>query len=58
MDVKLAARLPAVSRGDDRPKDPAEAVHPTMPQAALDATQPDFVLPLAGLRSLLHTVVR
>ena len=39
-------------------QDPAEAAHATMPQAALDAAQPDFVLPLAGLRSLLHTVVR
>ena len=39
-------------------QDPAEAAHPVMPQAALDAAQPDFVLPLAGLRSLLHTVVR
>jgi two-component system chemotaxis response regulator CheB len=39
-------------------QDPAEAAHATMPQAALDATGPDFVLPLAGLRALLHTVVR
>jgi two-component system chemotaxis response regulator CheB len=39
-------------------QDPAEAAHATMPQAALDAAEPDFVLPLAGLRSLLHTVVR
>ena len=39
-------------------QDPAEAAHPTMPQAAIDAADPDFVLPLAGLRSLLHTVLR
>ena len=39
-------------------QDPAEAAHPTMPQAAIKAAAPDFVLPLAGLRSLLHTVVR
>lgn len=39
-------------------QDPAEAAHPTMPQAALAAAGPDFVLPLAGLRRLLHTVVR
>ena len=39
-------------------QDPAEAAHPTMPQAALRLAEPDFVLPLAGLRALLHTVVR
>ncbi|HET8745794.1 MAG TPA: chemotaxis protein CheB [Ramlibacter sp.] len=37
-------------------QDPDEAAHPTMPAAALRLAQPDFVLPLAGLRSLLHTV--
>jgi two-component system, chemotaxis family, protein-glutamate methylesterase/glutaminase len=39
-------------------QDPAEAVHPAMPNAALRLVQADFVLPLAGLRRLLHTVVR
>jgi two-component system chemotaxis response regulator CheB len=37
---------------------PQEAQHASMPQAAIAATDPEFVLPLAGLRSLLHTVVR
>jgi two-component system chemotaxis response regulator CheB len=39
-------------------QDPAEAAHATMPEAAIAADPPDFVLPLAGLRTLLHTVVR
>jgi two-component system chemotaxis response regulator CheB len=39
-------------------QDPAEAAHPTMPAAALRLAPADFVLPLAGLRRLLHTVVR
>jgi two-component system chemotaxis response regulator CheB len=39
-------------------QDPAEAAHPTMPSAALRLAPADFVLPLAGLRRLLHTVVR
>ncbi|GAB3655859.1 chemotaxis protein CheB [Ramlibacter alkalitolerans] len=39
-------------------QDPDEAAHPTMPAAALRLDEPDFVLPLAGLRSLLHTVIR
>ena len=39
-------------------QDPAEAAHPAMPEAAIAAAEPDFVLPLAGLRRLLHTVVR
>ena len=39
-------------------QDPAEAAHSTMPAAALRLAQPDFVLPLAMLRALLHTVVR
>lgn len=47
--VKAAGGLTAV-------QDPAEAVHPIMPQAALRAAQPEFVLPLAALRGLLHTV--
>jgi hypothetical protein len=29
-----------------------------MPRAAIAATDPDYVLPLADLRSLLQTVVR
>lgn len=36
-----------------RVQDPAQAAYPTMPQAALDLAQPDFVLPLAGLRAVL-----
>jgi two-component system chemotaxis response regulator CheB len=39
-------------------QDPDEAAHATMPAAALRLAPPDFVLPLAGLRALLHTVVR
>jgi two-component system chemotaxis response regulator CheB len=39
-------------------QDPATALHAVMPDAAIRAAEPDFVLPLAGLRSLLHTVVR
>jgi two-component system, chemotaxis family, protein-glutamate methylesterase/glutaminase len=39
-------------------QDPAEAAHSVMPEAALRLAKPDFVLPLAGLRGLLHTVVR
>jgi len=34
-------------------QDPAVAHVPTMPQAAIDADPPDFVLPLAGLHDLL-----
>ncbi|MBC5784417.1 chemotaxis protein CheB [Ramlibacter sp. USB13] len=37
-------------------QDPAEALHATMPNAAIAAADPDFVLPLAGLHRLLHTV--
>jgi two-component system, chemotaxis family, protein-glutamate methylesterase/glutaminase len=37
-------------------QDPAEAAHAAMPQAAIRTADPEFVLPLAGLRSLLHTV--
>jgi two-component system chemotaxis response regulator CheB len=39
-------------------QDPAEAPHPTMPAAALRLADIDYVLPVAGLRRLLHTVVR
>jgi two-component system, chemotaxis family, protein-glutamate methylesterase/glutaminase len=39
-------------------QDPDEAAHATMPAAALRLADPDFVLPLSGLRSLLHTVIR
>lgn len=38
-------------------QDPAEAAHKAMPQAALAAAEPDYVLSLAALRRLLHTVV-
>lgn len=49
--IKAAGGLAAV-------QDPDEAAHPAMPLAAVRVAQPDFVLPLAGLRSLLHTVIR
>ena len=39
-------------------QEPAGAAHPAMPLAAIAAAHPDYVLPLAGLRRLLHTVVR
>jgi two-component system chemotaxis response regulator CheB len=39
-------------------QDPEEAQHATMPSAAITATDPDYVLPLSGLRTLLETVVR
>jgi two-component system, chemotaxis family, protein-glutamate methylesterase/glutaminase len=39
-------------------QDPQEAAHSAMPQAAVNAADPDYVLPLAGLRRLLHTLVR
>lgn len=39
-------------------QDPAQAAYPTMPQAALDLAQPDFVLPLAGLRAVLERLER
>jgi two-component system chemotaxis response regulator CheB len=37
-------------------QDPQEAVHAAMPIAAIERAAPDFVLPLAGLGALLHTV--
>lgn len=49
--IKAAGGLTAV-------QDPAEAAHPAMPEAAVRLAHPQFVLPLAGLRSLLHTVVQ
>jgi two-component system chemotaxis response regulator CheB len=39
-------------------QDPGEAAHPVMPEAAIRVAAPEFVLPLTGLRSLLHTVAR
>lgn len=39
-------------------QDPADAGHATMPEAAIRLAGPDFVLPLAGLRGLLQTVLR
>jgi two-component system chemotaxis response regulator CheB len=38
-------------------QDPQEAAHRAMPEAAIAAAEPAFVLPLAGLRHLLHTLV-
>ena len=38
-------------------QDPADALHPAMPRAAIAAAHPDYVLSLAGLHGLLHTVV-
>jgi two-component system, chemotaxis family, protein-glutamate methylesterase/glutaminase len=39
-------------------QDPAEAAHGVMPEAAVRLAEPEFILSLTGLRSLLHTVVR
>jgi two-component system chemotaxis response regulator CheB len=39
-------------------QDPDEAAYKAMPRAAIAAAEPDYLLPLAGLRRLLHTVVR
>jgi two-component system chemotaxis response regulator CheB len=47
--VRAAGGLAAV-------QDPDEAAHAAMPLAAVRLAQPDHVLPLAGLRRLLHTV--
>ena len=49
--VKACGGLTAV-------QDPQEAAHAAMPRAALRAADPEFVLPLAGLRGLLHTVAQ
>jgi two-component system, chemotaxis family, protein-glutamate methylesterase/glutaminase len=38
-------------------QDPAQAAHSTMPEAAIRAADPDFVLPLAQLCGLLQTVL-
>lgn len=38
-------------------QDPAEAAYDIMPAAALRIAQPDMVLPLAGIRALLHTLL-
>ena len=35
-------------------QDPAEAAYPAMPQAAIDAAGPDYVLPLQALRTVLQ----
>ena len=35
-------------------QDPSEAAYPAMPKAAIDAARPQFVLPLAGLRTALQ----
>lgn len=37
-------------------QDPAEAEAAAMPQAAIRNMHPDFILPLDGIRSLLHTL--
>jgi two-component system chemotaxis response regulator CheB len=39
-------------------QDPADAAHVVMPEAAIRLADPEFVMPLTGLRGLLHTVVR
>lgn len=49
--IKAAGGLTAV-------QDPDEAAYPAMPEAAMRLAHPEFVLPLAGLRGLLHTVVQ
>ena len=49
--VKAAGGLTAV-------QDPQEAAHVAMPLAAIRAADPEFVLPLAALRGLLHTVAQ
>ena len=48
--IRAAGGLTAV-------QDPREAQHSTMPEAAVRAARPDFILPLTGLASLLHTVL-
>jgi two-component system, chemotaxis family, protein-glutamate methylesterase/glutaminase len=49
--IKALGGLTAVQDAD-------EAAHKAMPLAAVAAAGPDYILPLAGLRRLLHTVVR
>lgn len=39
-------------------QDPAEALHATMPRAALDVAGADLVLPLAAIHDLLSTLIR
>jgi two-component system chemotaxis response regulator CheB len=39
-------------------QDPLEAAHSIMPEAAVRKARPAYVLPLADLRRLLHTVIR
>lgn len=39
-------------------QDPADATTRYMPEAAIAAHEPDFILPLAGLQALLHAVIR
>jgi two-component system chemotaxis response regulator CheB len=48
--VKRAGGLTAV-------QEPSEAAHPVMPLRAIREAEPAFILPLAGLHRLLHTVV-
>ncbi len=54
-----AAGLAAVAEagGLTAVQEPAEAAHAAMPQAAIAATGPDFVLPLDGLRALVRALV-
>lgn len=54
-----AAGLAAVAQagGLTAVQDPAEAAHPAMPLAAITAAQPDFVLPLDGLRRLARLLL-
>jgi two-component system chemotaxis response regulator CheB len=47
--VRAAGGLAAV-------QDPLEAAYPVMPQAAIAAADPQYVLPLAGLRRLVQEV--
>ena len=49
--VKAAGGLTAA-------QDPAEAMHPAMPEAAIRLADPDFVLPLAQLGRLLQAAIR
>jgi two-component system chemotaxis response regulator CheB len=49
-DVAAAGGLTVV-------QDPGEAAHAAMPAAAVRLAGPDMVLPLAGIRGLLHTLL-